>query len=145
MATVRELLARKGPRVQTVEEGETVLAAIQMMNEHRIGALVVTRDGRLAGMFTERDVLRRVIGHARPPAQIAVAEVMTADVCCCAPETTVDEASRIMKEERVRHLPVCDAYGNLLGLVSIGDVNAYYVSEHEQQILQLQEYVYSAY
>lgn len=142
MATVRELLAGKGAQVHTIEEGRSALEAIQLMNEQRIGALVVTRAGRLAGMFTERDVLRRVVGHERPPAQVAVAEVMTRDVICCAPETSVEEAGRIMKEQRIRHLPVCDAAGRLVGLISIGDVNAFHVSRQEALIAELEDYVY---
>jgi CBS domain-containing protein len=145
MAVVRDLLARKGGHVHTVKDSQTVLEAIRLMNEHRIGALVVLRDGKLVGMFTERDVLRRVVEHQRPPAQVAVAEVMTPDAFCCRPEMSIDEASRIMKEERVRHLPVCDARGSLLGLISIGDVNAYHVSAQQAHIDELHEYVYGTY
>ena len=144
-ATVKDLLVRKGSHVHTVQDSQTVLEAIRVMNQHRIGALVVLRDGRIVGMFTERDVLQRVVEHQRPPAQVAVAEVFTPDVICCAPEMTIEEASRIMKEQRVRHLPVCDPYGRLMGLVSIGDINAFYVGLQQETIEELREYVYSSY
>lgn len=142
MATLGEILRTKGATVLTISASSTVLEAIYLMNEHRVGAVVVTEGDRVVGMFTERDVLRRVVPHERPPAQLSVAEVMTADVLCCGPETTVEEASRIMKDRRIRHLPVCRSFGPLLGLVSIGDLNAYHASAREAAIHHLEEYVY---
>lgn len=144
MATLKEILAVKGPTVHTISASRTALEGIVMMNEHRIGALVVTDGGRVAGMFTERDVLRRVVTHERPPAQLAIAEVMTPEVIRGRLEMPVEEASRIMKDRRIRHLPVCDHDGWLLGMVSIGDINAHHASTQETQIQQLQEYVYSS-
>jgi CBS domain-containing protein len=143
MATVREILSVKGSQVHTVSPSRTALEAITLMNDQRIGALVVTEEGRLVGMFTERDVLRRVVAHERPPSQVAVAEVMTPDVMCASPDMPVEEASRIMKDYRIRHLPVCDEAGRLLGMVSIGDINAYHANAQEEQIHYLREYVYS--
>jgi CBS domain-containing protein len=142
MATLGEILAVKGGYVHTVPASSTVMDAVYLMNEKKVGALVVTRADRVNGMFTERDVLRRVVGHPRPPSEIAVAEVMTADVLVCAPETSVDEAGRIMKDRRIRHLPICDSEGNLLGLISIGDLNAYHANHQEATIHHLKEYVY---
>src|SRR5438105_8634517 len=104
------------------------------MNEHKIGALVVMEAGRVAGMFTERDVLRRVVAEQRQPSEVRVGEVMTREVICCEPHTDLDEVSAIMKNHRVRHLPVCGEGGKLLGLVSIGDVNAHYASNQAQTI-----------
>jgi CBS domain-containing protein len=98
--------------------------------------------GRVMGIFTERDVLRRVIAAEKSPNNVRVGEVMTRDVVCCPPETDIDEASRIMRDRKVRHLPVCDGDGALLGLVSIGDLNAYHASSQEAQIHFLSEYVY---
>lgn len=143
MATLREILDRKGSQVHAVSPAATVLEAIYLMNEHGIGALVVLDEGRVAGMFTERDVLRRVVADQRPPAQLAVHEVMTQPVICCTPWTAVEEAVRIVKERRVRHLPVVDDAGRLEGLVSIGDLNAYHASSQEAALQSLQEYVYS--
>lgn len=141
MATVGELLAKKGSHVHTVSPSATVLDATRTMNEHRIGGLVVTQEGRMVGIFTERDVLRRVVAEQRSPAAVSVAEVMTTDVICCPPSTTVEETSRIMRDERVRHLPVCDADGRVIGLVSIGDVNAFHAGVQEATIQLLSEYV----
>jgi CBS domain-containing protein len=141
MATVREILARKGPQVFTIGKAATVLEAALLMNEHKIGALVVLEDGRVAGMFTERDVLRRVVGEEREPARTLVGDVMTTEVACCTPETTIDEARGAMKNRRIRHLPLVDDNYCLKGLISIGDLNAYEASNQEQTIYLLQEYI----
>lgn len=141
MATVRELLAGKGAQVHMVPPSATVLEAIRTMNDRRVGAVVVGLDGRLDGIFTERDVLRRVVAEQRDVSALRVSEVMTHDVLCCAPETTVEEASRIMRDERVRHLPVCDAAGKVVGLVSIGDVNAFHANIQDATIQLLNDYV----
>jgi CBS domain-containing protein len=142
MATVREILARKGPHVFTIGPGATVRDAAHLMNEHKIGSLVVIDDGQVVGIFTERDVLQRVVGEERNPASTTVGEVMTTEVVCCTPETTIAEARGAMKNRRVRHLPLVDDEHRLLGLISIGDLNAYETSDHEQTIYLLQEYIY---
>jgi len=99
-------------------------------------------NGRVAGMFTERDVLQRVVGEERDPARTPVGEVMTPDIVCCTPETTIEEARGAMKNRRVRHLPLVDGDGRLHGLISIGDLNAYETSSQEQTIYLLHEYLY---
>ena len=143
MAVVNDILAQKGSRVVvTVAKGETVLRAAQVMNEHRIGALVVLEGDQIAGMFTERDVLRRVVGEERAPAATRVEEVMTAEVACCTPQTPVEEARAAMKNQRIRHLPVVDGERRLRGLVSIGDLNAFESASKEETIFWLNEYLY---
>src|SRR5262249_45988615 len=141
MATVREILARKGAHVFTIGKEATVLEAALLMNEHKIGALVVIEDGRVTGRFTERDVLRRVVGEQRDPGATLVADVMTAEVACCTLATTIEEARGAMKNRRIRHLPLVDDDLRLQGLISIGDLNAYETSDHEQTIYLLQEYL----
>jgi IMP dehydrogenase len=142
MPTVSDLLALKGARVQTVGKDATVLQAAVLMNDHQIGALVVTEQERVAGMFTERDVLRRVVAEQRDPAQARVEQVMTRVVVCCRPQTSVDEARVVMKERRIRHLPVVDDAGRLLGLISLGDINAFDAASQERTIVLLHEYLY---
>lgn len=142
MGTVREILAKKGTHVWSVGKDATVLDAALLMNEHRIGALVVLEGGRVAGMFTERDVLRRIVAAQRDPVQTRVAEVMTEEVACCTPETSIDEARGAMKNRRIRHLPLVDNDRRLLGMISIGDLNAYQADGQEQTIYLLQEYLY---
>jgi CBS domain-containing protein len=142
MATVRDILSRKDSHVFTVGRQATVLDAALLMNEHRIGALVVLESGRVAGMFTERDVLQRVVAGQRDPKQTLVEEVMTSEIVCCTTATTIAEARGAMKNRRIRHLPVVDGEQQLLGMVSIGDLNAFEASDAEQTIYLLQEYLY---
>jgi CBS domain-containing protein len=143
MATVRDILARKQSRhVWTVPPEVPVLQAALLMNEHKVGSLVVTEGDRVIGMFTERDILQRVVAARRDPAETLVGEVMTTAVLCCTLETSIDEARGAMKNHRVRHLPLVDSEHRLQGLISIGDLNAYQTSDHEQTIYLLQEYVY---
>ena len=142
MATVRDILARKGTHVFTVGKQATVLDAALLMNEHRIGAAVVIEAGRVVGMFTERDVLQRIVAGQRDPGQTRVEEVMTVEVICCTGETTIGEARGAMKNRRIRHLPVVDAEQHLLGMVSIGDLNAFEASDAEHTIHLLQEYLF---
>jgi CBS domain-containing protein len=142
MPTVRDVLAVKGQSLQTIDSRATVLEATRKMNQHKIGALVVMEEDRVAGMFTERDVLTRVIAEELPPAAVQVGMVMTREVICCALDDDLDEVSAIMKSRRVRHVPVCDCEGSLLGMISIGDVNAQYASNAEQTIHFLNDYIY---
>ena len=142
MATVQDILAIKGTKVYYVAAHESVLNATRLMNDAGIGALVVTADDRVVGMFTERDVLRRVVGEEREPAACTVGEVMTERVACCYPETDLIDARSVMKHRRIRHLPVLDHEGQLQGLVSIGDLNAFDADGRETQIFLLQEYLY---
>ena len=93
-------------------------------------------------MFTERDVLRRVVGERRDPAATTVADVMTVEVVCCTPETTIEEARGAMMNRRIRHLPVVDGDRRLHGLISIGDLNAWHLDTQEQTIHLLNEYLY---
>jgi len=142
MATIGEMLRRKGSTVHVIEPEATVLAATQIMNRMKIGALMVTEQGRVAGIFTERDVLRRVVAEERNPAVTRVEEVMTTELACATRETSLEEASLVMKNRRIRHLPVCDDDGQLVGLVSIGDLNAWEADGHETTIHFLNEYIH---
>ena len=141
MATVDAILAVKGTQVLTVGPDATVLQAVMLMNEHKVGALVVTTGKDVAGMFTERDLLRRVVGESRDPATTRVAEVMTTEVICCTPATPLEEARGAMKNRRIRHLPVV-LDGQLCGLISIGDLNAHQITSQEHTIHLMHEYLY---
>jgi len=152
MAHVSDILAHKGPRVYVIPPTATVLAATKMMNHYKIGALVVTlcdeniseRESldRVAGMFTERDVLTRVVALKRDPASTLVEEVMTTEVAYCRPETDLEEISAVMRERRIRHMPVCNADGELSGLISIGDLNGWHARGQEVVIHYLHEYIH---
>jgi len=142
MATVMDILAVKGSSVLTIGKDATVLQAALLMNEHKVGALVVMENDVMAGMFTERDVLRRVVGEQRDPATTKVADVMTSEVICCTPQTQLEEARGAMKNRRIRHLPVIGPDRRLLGLVSIGDLNAHQMTSQEHTIHLMHEYLY---
>jgi CBS domain-containing protein len=141
MATVDAILSAKGSQVLTVGPDATVLQAVILMNDHKVGALVVTTGKDVAGMFTERDLLRRVVGESRDPATTRVAEVMTTEVVCCTPATSLEEARGAMKNRRIRHLPVV-VDGQLCGLISIGDLNAHQITSQEHTIHLMHEYLY---
>ncbi len=142
MPTVRSVLVAKGNTVHSTSPTASVREAVDRMNQHKIGALVVMAAGEVVGMFTERDVLRRVVGENRSPADTTVDEVMSGEVVCCGPDAQLDEVATIMKNRRIRHLPVCDDKGELRGLISIGDLNAHRASDQEATIYFLNEYIY---
>jgi CBS domain-containing protein len=142
MPVVRDLLARKGTDVVSIGPTASVLEAAQLMNDRSVGGvLVVDEANQLLGIFTERDILRRVVVGGLPPATTKVSDVYTKAVVTCLPETTVDEVGVIMSTRRVRHLPVVDANG-LHGVITIGDLLAHRVSEQETQIQHLNSYVF---
>ncbi len=142
MACVKEILSTKGSQVLSIGPGATVLEAALLMNEHKVGALVVIDGARVRGMFSERDILRRIVAERRDPAHTQVEQVMTGEVVCCTPDTPLDEARGIMKTRRIRHLPVVDGEFALCGLVSIGDLNAWEVNSQEVTLHYLHEYLY---
>ena len=142
MATVRDILAVKGTHVLSIGPAATVFDAAVLMNEHKTGSLVVIESGQVRGIFTERDILLKVVGQLRDPSQTRVGEVMTTEVVCCQLHTTVAEARGVMKNRRIRHMPVLDGDGGIGGLVSIGDLNAHEAHDQELTIHLLQEYIY---
>ncbi|MGC8741719.1 MAG: CBS domain-containing protein [Candidatus Sumerlaeaceae bacterium] len=137
---VRELLEIKGHAVATASPSTSVKAATQMMNERRIVALVVVENDKLVGIFTERDVLIRVVAAGLDPARTTVGEVMTKEVLTCPAETSLEECRRIFTERRIRHLPVVES-GKLVGVVTTGDILAQEVREHEKTIQPLEDYI----
>ncbi len=142
MATVASILAGKSSYVHSIGLNATILEATQKMNDHRIGSLLVMEGERIVGILSERDILTRVVVEEKPPRALKVREAMTTDVVVVGPDTSLEEASAVMRTRRVRHLPVCDADGRLLGLISIGDLNARHASDQEITIRHLHEYLY---
>jgi CBS domain-containing protein len=142
MATVRDILARKGSHVQSIGPDATVLDAALLMNDHKIGSLVVTHGGRLVGIITERDLMVRIVALRRDPAATAVRDVMTSELLCGRIDTSLDEARGVMMNRRIRHLPIVDEDDHLLGLVSIGDLNAHLAHDQEVTIHVMQEYIH---
>jgi CBS domain-containing protein len=142
--TLSTLLQNKGSKVYTVSPTATVLDAVRAMNEKRIGALLVCDDDRVVGIFTERDVLNRVVDPGEDPGAIRVADVMTGDVVTLGPEVSVEEAMAVVTEKRCRHLPVM-AGEQLLGLISIGDLTRWVATRQAHHIQDLVNYITGRY
>ena len=119
MARVFDLV--KDRRVYSIDADKTVVEAARFMMEHNIGALPVVRDGELVGMFSERDVMNRVVAVGRMPGQTRVSEVMTANPRWVTTDESVDECLFLMREFGFRHLPICEGK-KLKGLVSLRDI-----------------------
>jgi CBS domain-containing protein len=140
--TVQEILTHKGHQIIFVSPNDTVLEAAQRMNAARIGAVVVFEPNHgVVGIFTERDVLRRVVGEGKPPASTLVREVMTSPVTCCHLTTSLTECKDVMTKKRLRHLPVIEE-GELFGMVSSGDIFAHEVALQQSTIEYLHEYLH---
>ncbi len=140
MVTVRKILENKGREVVSVDHEAKVVDAARVMNERRIGALVVTRGEKVVGIFTERDILNRVVAQLRDPAATAVHEVMTSPVACCTPDTGRAECRSVMRSRRIRHLPVVKGE-QLVGIISIGDILEDEGAEQQETIRYLYEYM----
>jgi CBS domain-containing protein len=119
--SVQEVLEDKGRKVHSVPPDAMVFDALKVLAEEKIGALPVVEDGKLVGMFSERDYARKVILEGKCSKDTPVREVMTASVCSVSPENTMRECMTLMNKNRFRHLPVVKE-GSLVGIISIGDV-----------------------
>ena len=137
---ISAILERKGPAVHAVSATYTIAEAVDEMNRHRIGSIVVMEGNRLAGIFTERDVLRRVVGAGLDPKVMRVADVMTTQLITVSPETTIEEAMMIFSDKRCRHLPVI-AGGKMVGLISIGDISRWIADTHRAEAEHLKNYI----
>ena len=137
---VSALLERKGSTVHSVAPTLSVFEAVAEMNRRTIGAVVVLDGSRLVGIFTERDVLRRVVGAGLDPRRTLVADVMTPAVTTIAPDTTVDDTMEIFTEKHFRHLPVVSG-GRLLGVISIGDSTRWMADAHRAEAEHLKNYI----
>ncbi len=144
MSTVSQILEQKGSQVLSVSPDASVLDAALLMNEHKIGALVVIDQGKVEGIFTERDVLRRVVAERKDPADVKVGDVMTREVMCCRCDTEIQEAKQVCMAKRIRHLPVVEDDRRLKGMISIGDLNAWNLTHQQTTIAYLHEYLYGS-
>lgn len=135
------ILSTKGEFVATIAPEQSVTQLAARLNEHHVGALVVSSDGRtIAGIVSERDVVRAL---AEGPEMLSepVSSIMTARVFTAPPEAHVDELLHLMTDKRVRHIPVTDADGLLIGIVSIGDVVKTHMEELERERAALVDYI----
>ncbi|MGY1635750.1 CBS domain-containing protein [Geodermatophilus sp. SYSU D00742] len=141
---ISQLLRRKGADVATVEASAGIRTALALLAQHGVGALVVSADGRsVDGIVSERDIVRALHERGTELLEDPVSSVMTADVHTCLPDAGVEELARTMTDHRVRHVPVVDG-GQLVGIVSIGDVVKARLDELESERAQLVDYIQTA-
>ena len=140
MHTISEILAEKGTTMIEIGGSETVFEAVKAMVAANVGALLVTDGEEIAGIFTERDYLRRIAVEGRRSRDTLVHEVMSAPVICVTPETGVDETMALMSDRRIRHAPVVEN-GALVGLISIGDLVKFTSRRQSFQIQYLTDYI----
>jgi CBS domain-containing protein len=142
MASVRDILRRKGSDVFTASGDISVHEVCRVMTNRGIGSVVILEGGAVAGIVTERDVLRRVVAQGLDPAITQLANIMTrAPLLTCTPDSPLDDVRSTMSSRRIRHMPVVGPDG-LAGLVTIGDLVAYQLADQEVTIQQLQGFVY---
>ncbi len=137
---ISEVLAEKGHDIATIRPDDAVAEAVRHMNERRIGSVLVMDGDRLVGIFTERDVLVRVVGERRDPETTRVSEVMTRRVLTIRPETRIEEAMVLVTRHRCRHLPVLTG-DKVVGLVSSGDLTRWLVRDQQNHIDDLERFI----
>jgi CBS domain-containing protein len=142
--SIAVLLEHKGSVVFSVPHDITVAAAVKDMNSHKVGATLVMDGGRLVGIFTERDVLSRVVAAGLDPATTPMERVMTRNPITVASTTTIEDVMALFTAKRFRHLPVMDD-GRLVGLISIGDILRRMVETHRHEAEQLKQYIAGGY
>ena len=141
MLRVKHLLARKGNDLWSVDAEEPVVEAIQIMADRHVGALPVLRDGKLVGVVSERDYARKVILLGRSSAETPVWQIMSAPVITVDAEESVRRCMEVMTERRIRHLPVVDQSGAMVGMISIGDLVRAVIEEQQETIEQLEKFI----
>lgn len=141
MGSVKQILREKGQAVHALPAGATVLDAAKLMNRKHIGCVLVMENDRLLGIFTERDVLTRVVAAQLDPAATPLNEVMTTAVAVGTPETRLEEVRTLMREKRIRHLPIV-AGSRVVGMISIGDLNRVEQRTQAETIQYLEMFMY---
>lgn len=140
MRTVRYVLRKKGHNVWTISPDATVFEALQLMDQKAVGSLVVIEAGQMVGIFTERDYARKLILRGKFSKDTVVREVMVQQVIAVHPDQAIEECMALMTDRRVRHLPVIE-HGQLIGLISIGDLVKDIIEDQEFMIGQLENFI----
>lgn len=140
MLRVNHLLVRKGREIWSVDADAPVLQAIHIMAERRVGALPVLRGGELVGVISERDYARKVVLLGRSSADTLVRQIMSSPVITVTPTETVRRCMELMTERRIRHLPVVED-GDMVGIISIGDLVRAVIEEQAATIEQLEKFI----
>ena len=142
MKPVSELLSKREGTLWHVRPDDSVFAALQLLAEYEVGALMVMEGGRLVGVLSERDYTRKVALQGRSSKDTKVADIMTAQVLTVAPSTGTRACMALMSERKIRHLPVVDK-GMVLGMISIRDIMDDIIASYEATIAQLETYIQS--
>jgi len=140
MSTVSEILGDKGGNVLRIDAAASVYEAVEQMVEANVGSLLVTDGGEIVGIVTERDYLRRVTLEGRTDKETPVGEIMTSPLIVVTPGTSIDECMAVMTDRRIRHLPVV-AGGEVVGVVSIGDLVKFKSKQQSFELQYLTDYV----
>ena len=140
MNRVSEILGDKGQEVLRVEANAAVLEAVKQMVDANVGSLLVTDGGEVTGIVTERDYLRRVAHEGPTDDDVTVRDIMSSPLVVVGPETEIDECMAVMTDRRIRHLPVVDD-GDVVGIVSIGDVVKFKSKQQSFEIRYLTDYI----
>ena len=145
MSTIRDVLNRKGSSVITIDVGASVLDSIATMSEANIGAIVVEKDGKAAGIFTERDYMRKIALEGRSSRETQVSEVMSSPLFTVLPSDPSEKGMKKMTGKRCRHLVVMDEDGEMVGIISLGDLVKYMLEEKKEEVEQLSHYISGSY
>lgn len=142
MSTVRTILERKGSNVVAVGKDTTIREAARVMGENRIGSVVILDGDDVVGIFTERDLLMRVVAEGLDVEEVKVGSVMTEPVACCGLDTPISDIRGAMTSKRIRHIPVVED-GELRGMITSGDILAHQSTQDYETIYYLKSYLYS--
>lgn len=142
MRSVKQLLANKSSAIFSVDKKTSVLEALQLMMEQNISALLIMENGKLEGIFTERDYARKIILQGRSSKDTEIAEAMTADLLTVAPTDSIEYCMQLMTNQHIRHLPVLEN-NKVTGMISIGDLIRFIIEDQKKTIEQLQNYISS--
>lgn len=140
MNKIRELLKVKGNKVWSISLDTSVLEALQLMTDKKVGALLIVEDGKIAGIISERDFVHGVAEKERCIVNTTVAEYMTPRVITITPEQTVEECMQLMTAQHIRHLPVVEN-DDLVGIISIGDIVKEIISNEKSRSDALENYI----
>jgi CBS domain-containing protein len=140
MITVKEMLKEKAGGILTILPRDTVYKALEIMAAKDLGALVVVEDGKVVGLFSERDYARNIVLQGKSSKDTFVKDLMNANPCYVRPEQTLNDCMALITEKRTRHLPVLEGE-KLVGIISIGDVVKQYIVDKEFTIKQLENYI----
>jgi IMP dehydrogenase len=141
MTSIKQVINSKGSNVESISPDTETTNAIKLMAKNGISSLLVIDEGKVVGIFSDKDFSCKVVAENRLTEIIPVSEVMTKPVCAIRPDQSIEDALSVMTEKRIRHLPVMDGE-NLVGLVSIGDLVKAIIKEQKDTIEQLEHYIH---